>query len=120
MLHKYITFVGIVPKIMKKIVIEPLQKGLLFGAENVEIFKYLGLDVIPNNKYEIYEIKVTQDRSKQKHVDLTKAGLNSFRILIGHLLWASNQTCPVVSLSLRELSRSVKYVTSTYIISIRY
>lgn len=53
MLHKYITLVGIVPKILKKIVIEPLQKGLLFGAENVEIFKYLGLDVIPNNKYDI-------------------------------------------------------------------
>ena len=47
--------------------------------KNVKIFKYLGLDIIQNNKYninlsqskfidEIEEIEITRDRSKQKNL----------------------------------------------------
>ena len=75
------------------------------GTENVKIFKYLGFDIIQNNKYDISlsqtkfidEIKkneITRDRSKQKHLDLNEEELKSFKALIGQLLWASNQTPP--------------------------
>ena len=84
----------------KQIVIEPLRKVFSVGTENVKIFKYLGLDIIQNNKYdislsqtkfidEIKKIEITGDRSKQKHLDLNEEEFKSFRALIGQLLWAS-------------------------------
>ena len=63
------------------------------GSENVKIFKYLGLDIIQNKKYdislsqtkfiaEIKKIEITGDRSKQKHLDLNEEELKSFRHLL--------------------------------------
>ena len=37
----------------QQIVIEPLRKVFSVGTENVKIFKYLGFDIIQNNKYDI-------------------------------------------------------------------
>ena len=83
----------------QQIVIEPLRKVLFsVGTENVKIFKYLGFDIIQNNKYDISlsqtkfidEIKkneITRDRSKQKHLDLNEEELKSFKALIGQLLY---------------------------------
>ena len=77
------------------------------GTKNVKIFKYLGLDIIQNNKHvslsqtkfidEIKEIEITGDGSKQRH-GLNEEELKSFRALIDQLLWASNHTCPDISL----------------------
>ena len=58
---------------------EPLWKVFSVSKKNVKIFKYLGLDIIQNNKYninlsqskfidEIEEIEITRDRSKQKNL----------------------------------------------------
>ena len=79
------------------------------GTENVKIFKYLGLDIIQNKKCdvslsqtkfidEIKEIEITGDGSKQKH-GLNEEELKSFSAVIDQLLWASNQTCPDISLT---------------------
>ena len=68
-------FVGVVPKISKRIVIEPLRKVFPVGTENVKIFKYLRLHIAKNNKNginlsqskfidEIKEIEITGDRPK--------------------------------------------------------
>ena len=97
------------------------------GTENVKIFKYLGLDIIQNNKYdislsqtkfidEIKKIEITGDRSKQKHLDLNEEELKSFRALNGQLLWASNQTRPNISFNLSELSSSVNHATVEHIL----
>ena len=59
--------------------LEPLWKVFSVSKKNVKIFKYLGLDIIQNNKYninlsqskfidEIEEIEITRDRSKQKNL----------------------------------------------------
>ena len=59
--------------------LEPLWKVFSVRKKNVKIFKYLGLDIIQNNKYninlsqskfidEIEEIEITRDRSKQKNL----------------------------------------------------
>ena len=99
------------------------------GTENVKILKYLGLDIIQNNKYdislsqtksidEIKKIEITGDRSKQKHLDLNKEELKSFRALIGHLLWVSNQTRPDISFNLSELSSSVNHATVEHILRV--
>ena len=58
---------------------QPLWKVFSVSKKNVKIFKYLGLDIIQNNKYninlsqskfidEIEEIEITRDRSKQKNL----------------------------------------------------
>ena len=58
---------------------EPLWKVFSVSKKNVKIFKYLGLGIIQNNKYninlsqskfidEIEEIEITRDRSKQKNL----------------------------------------------------
>ena len=58
---------------------EPLWKVFSVSKKNVKMFKYLGLDIIENNKYninlsqskfidEIEEIEITRDRSKQKNL----------------------------------------------------
>ena len=58
---------------------EPLWKVFSVSKKNVKIFKYLGLDIIQNNKYninlsqskfidEIEEIEITRDISKQKNL----------------------------------------------------
>ena len=58
---------------------EPLWTVFSVSKKNVKIFKYLGLDIIQNNKYninlsqskfidEIEEIDITRDRSKQKNL----------------------------------------------------
>ena len=58
---------------------EPLWKVFSVSKKNVKIFKYLGLDIIQNNKYninlsqskfidEIEKIEITRDRSKQKNL----------------------------------------------------
>ena len=97
------------------------------GTENVKIFKYLGFDIIQNNKYDISlsqtkfidEIKkneITRDRSKQKHIDLNEEELKSFKALTGQLLWASNQTPPDISFNLSELSSSVNHATVEHIL----
>ena len=70
------------------------------GTENVKIFKYLGLDIIQNNKYdvslsqtkfadEIKKTEITGDRSKQKHLDFTKEELKSFGALFRGYIWTS-------------------------------
>ena len=103
----------------KQIVIEPLCKVFSVATENVKIFKYLGLDIVQNNKYMMLtsvkpnflikwrQIQITGDRSKRKHLDLNEEELRSFRVLIGQL-WASNQT-PDISFNLIELSSSVNH-----------
>ena len=59
--------------------LETLWKVFSVSKKNVKIFKYLGLDIIQNNKYninlsqskfidEIEEIEITRDRSKQKNL----------------------------------------------------
>ena len=61
----------------KEILIVSLQRVFSVSAENVKIFKYLGLDIIQNSKDDISlnqtkfvdetkEIRVTGDRSIQK------------------------------------------------------
>ena len=72
------------------------------GTQNIKIFKYLGLDIIQNNKWwyislsqtnfvdEIKEIEITWDRSKQKYLGLNEDELRSFREIIGQLLWVFN------------------------------
>ena len=120
-------FVGVVSRIKKKFVIEPLRKVLSAGTESVKIFKYLGLDIMWNNKYDvslsqskfmdaIKEIEITGDISKQKHLGLNEEELKSFRVPIGQLLWVSNQTGLDISCNLSELSSSINHATVQHIL----
>ena len=59
----------------------------------------------------------SQDRWKQKHLNLNEDELKSFRALFGQLLWVWHQTCPHISFDLSELDSSVNYVTVEYSLS---
>ena len=95
------------------------------GTQNVTIFKYLGLDIIQINKYVslsqmkfINEIKKPEISgiSKRKHLGLNEEELKGFRVLIGRLLWAPNQTCPDIFFNLGKLNSSVNYATVKHIL----
>ena len=111
----------------KKILIVSPQKVFSVTAENVKIFKYLGLNIIQNSKYDISlnqtkfvdetkEIRVTGDRSLQKYLGLNDEELEIFKALIGQSLWGSNQTHPDISFNLGELSSSVNYAAVEHIL----
>ena len=92
------------------------------GTKNVKIFKYLGLDIFQNNKYDIglnqtkFSDEMKDIEITQKYLGLNEMELKSFRPLIGQLLWVSNQTPQDISFSLTELSSSVNYATIEHIL----
>ena len=55
---------------LKQIVIDPLQKLFWVSTENIKIFKYLGLDIIQNNEYDV-SVSQTKFIDEIKKIEIT-------------------------------------------------
>ena len=89
--------------------------------ERCETFKYLGLDICPNDNVitfhqilyisELSECNVEKLRRGLLNISLSDKEAQQLRTLAGQLNWTSSQTRPYVSYQACEVSTSIKDAT---------
>ena len=105
----------------EKTVIQRLKESFVTSQEELESFKYLGLNIVQKNDCiyldqklyieELKELAVDTKRKMSKEAQLTAGEAWQLRGLAGQLNWTSSQTCPDLSFGACEISTSIKHAT---------
>ena len=102
--------------------IDNLKNTFMFGSEETKAFTYLGIQLIQNDDFSltinqnnytdcISEIKLSNDRLKEKNSLLSNEEITSFRSAVGQLNWVAGISGPYISFSGCEASTKFKQAT---------
>ena len=103
-------------------VIHDLKNIFMFGSEEIRAFTYLGIQLIqnddvsltinPNNSTDcISEMKLSNERLKEKNSLLFNEGKKTNRSAVGQLNWVAGISRPDISFSVCEASTKFKQAT---------
>ena len=109
----------------EKDVIEPLSKRFIVGNQSGKDFKYVGLHITQNEKYEIsvdqnnYSDSIPMPTThKNKHIDLSSEEYTEFRSLVGAHQWLVSGTRPDIAFETLIHSCKLKKATKEDLFSI--
>ena len=103
-------------------VIDNLKNTFMFGSEETKAFTYLGIRLIQNDDFSltinqnnyidcISEIKLSNERLKEKNSLLSREEKTAYRSAVGQLNWVAGISRPDISFSVCEASTKFKQAT---------
>ena len=103
-------------------IIDNVKNTLLFGSEETKAFTYLGIQLIENDDFSltinqnnyidcISEIKLSNERLKEKNSLLSREEKTAYRSAVGQLNWVAGISRPDISFSVCEASTKFKQAT---------